>query len=285
MCSAAASNTHRLRTVRDHKPIRSERLRGRSVLVFGGGSSGAIPNNGQAASVAYALAGATVTVVDLDLERAQATVSLIQAEGGGGIAVRGDVTKDEDVERAVETCREFAGKIDVLHNNVGVTDVEPTATLSVDRWSQSLHLNLTTCYRTIRAVLPIMLAQGAGVITNISSVAAIRYTKIPYLPYATAKAGLNQLTTCIALEYASRGVRANAILPGMMYTPLVFAQLARHYGDMTAATEERARQCPMGFMGDAWDVANAAVFLASDEARYITGQHLVVDGGLSMQLG
>ena len=280
-----ASNTHRSATTRGHKPNRTERLFGRSVLVFGGGSSGEIPSNGQAASVAYALAGAIVTVVDLDLERARATLGAIEGEGGSGIAVCADVTKDEDVERAVAMCQKYAGQIDVLHNNVGVTDVEPTATLSVDRWSQSLHLNLTTSFRAIRAVLPIMLTQGVGVITNISSVAAIRYTRIPYAPYAAAKAALNQLTTCIALEYASRGIRANAILPGMMYTPLVSSQLAQHYGDMRTAIEDRTRQCPMGFMGDAWDVANAAVFLASDEARYITGQHLVVDGGLSMQLG
>lgn len=264
-----------------HQPRRSDRLAGKAAIVFGGGSSGPILSNGQAAAVAYARAGASVTVVDRDLERASATVTLIEQEGLRAVAVQGDVSRETDVERGITAAVQQWSRIDILHNNVGVTSVSATAQVTRADWDRTFAINLTGAFIAIRAVLPIMLRQRSGVITSISSVAAIRYSGIPYASYAASKAALNQLTVSVALEHAADGIRANCILPGMMHTSLVHTELGAFYTDPERAIADRSARCPMGYMGDAWDVANLAVFLASEEARYITAQALVVDGGLS----
>jgi len=268
-----------------HKPMASQRLAGRSAIVFGGGSSGPILSNGQAAAIAYALAGAHVTVFDSVLERARQTVDMVLESGGTADAVAGDVSVAEDIVQGVKACAARSGAVDILHYNVGITEAVATSDLTLAAWNRVFAVNTAGCFLAIQAVLPFMRSQQSGVITCISSVASIRYPNITYAAYAASKAALNQLTLAVALEHAKEGIRANAILPGLLYTSLVQTQLANQYADFDQAVSQRSAKCPMGFMGDAWDVANMAVFLASAEARYITGQSLVVDGGLSAVCG
>lgn len=268
-----------------HKPTPSNRLAGRAAIVFGGGSSGAILSNGQAAAIAYALAGAYVTVFDSILERAERTVELVAQEGGRAEAIAGDVSDGDQITRAVETCVSRRGHVDILHYNVGITEAIATSNLTLEAWDRVFSVNTTGCFLAIRAALPFMRSRRSGVITAISSVGSVRYPNITYAAYAASKAALNQLMLAVALEYAKEGIRANAILPGMLHTSLVQTQLAGQYGDFERAVAQRSAKCPMGFMGDAWDVANMAVFLASSEARYVTGQSMIVDGGLSAVCG
>jgi NAD(P)-dependent dehydrogenase (short-subunit alcohol dehydrogenase family) len=153
--------------------------------------------------------------------------------------------------------------------------------LTEEQWDTVLDVNLRGAFLTCKHVLPVMVRQGKGAIINISSVAAIRYTGYPYAAYYAAKAGVNQFTVGLALQYARQGIRANAIMPGLMNTPLIHQQISGQYTDAAAMVKARDEACPMGRMGTAWDIASAAVFLASDEAQYITGVCLPVDGGLT----
>ncbi len=183
---------------------------------------------------------------------------------------------------AVEQARKaFGGRIDVLHNNVGIAKMGGPVELSEEDWQRVLDVNLTAMFRTAKHVLPVMLQQKRGVITNISSVASIRYVGYDYASYYASKGGVNQFTVGLALQYAAHGIRANAILPGLMDTPLIYQQISGVYKSADEMVAARNAACPMGRMGTAWDVANAAVFLASDEAQYITGVCLPVDGGHS----
>jgi NAD(P)-dependent dehydrogenase (short-subunit alcohol dehydrogenase family) len=257
------------------------RLQDRVVLLFGAGCVGPGWGNGNAAAVAYARAGAAVVAVDRDLAAAEATVALVLAEGGRCTAVAADVTDGAAVKRAVAGTLDQYGRIDILHNNVGFAGMGGPVELEEADWDGIIALNLKGAFLTCKHALPPMLRQGKGAIVNISSIAAIRWTGYPYAAYYAAKAGLNQLTVGIALQYAGQGIRANAIMPGLMNTPLIHGQIGGRYADAQAMVRARDASCPMGRMGTGWDVANAAVFLASDEAAYITGVCLPVDGGLS----
>jgi NAD(P)-dependent dehydrogenase (short-subunit alcohol dehydrogenase family) len=166
-----------------------------------------------------------------------------------------------------------------LHNNVGINAPGGAAEASEESWRRVLDVNLTSVFLTCKAVLPIMEAQGRGAIVNIASLAAIRWTGYPYVSYYASKAGVCHLTRAIAVEYAARGVRANTILPGIIDTPHVYRQIAGYYGDVEEMRAKRAALVPMKRQGDAWDIAWASVFLASDEAKFITGVELPVDGG------
>ena len=191
------------------------------------------------------------------------------------------MTRSEDVARVVAEAMAAHGRIDVLHNNVGTTIMGGPVELTEEQWDAVLDVNLRSAFLTCKHVLPIMVRQGKGAIVNISSVAAIRYTGYPYAAYYAAKAGVNQFTVGLALQYARQGIRANAIMPGLMNTPLIHQQISGQYADAAAMVRARDEACPMGRMGTAWDIAAAAVFLASDEAQYITGVCLPVDGGLT----
>ena len=267
---------------RDHQ---MRKLENRVAMVFGAGSSGPGTSNGMAAAIAYAREGASVIALDLDLDSAQSTVDAIVAEGGAAIALRADVTNTTSVVEAVEATMKAHSRIDILHNNVGATMMGGPPDLDEAAWHRSLDINVGSVYRTTRAIIPHMLSQGTGAIINISSLAAIRWAGYPYFAYYTAKAAVNQATVALALQYASKGIRANAILPVAIDTPLIYKQISSQYGSVEEMREARNRAVPTGRMGTAWDIANAAVFLASDDASFINGVCLPVDGGQSCSIG
>jgi NAD(P)-dependent dehydrogenase (short-subunit alcohol dehydrogenase family) len=257
------------------------RLQDKVTLVFGAGSSGAGWSNGKAAAVAYAREGARVVAIDRVEQAARETVECIEGEHLQALAVQADVTDTASVAAAVEQAVQAFGQIDILHNNVGTTVMGGPVELDEDVWKRSLDVNLGSVYRTAKAVLPHMVRQGRGVIINISSLASIRWAGYPYFAYYAAKAAVNQATVALAMQYARQGIRANAILPGAVDTPLIYREISSQYGSIEEMRTARDRAIPMGKMGTAWDIANAAVFLASDEAAFITGVCLPVDGGQS----
>jgi NAD(P)-dependent dehydrogenase (short-subunit alcohol dehydrogenase family) len=256
-------------------------LAGRVVIVFGAGSSGAGVSNGEAAAMAYARAGAAVAAVDRSAAEAARVAAAIGAAGGTAIALTADVTDELDVAGAAAEVVRRLGVPHVVHNNVGAAGLGELPETGLDQWTASLGVNLTSVYLTCRHLLPPMLDAGRGVVINVSSLASIRDTGYVYPAYSAAKAGVNQLTVSLALTYAGRGIRANAILPGLIDTPLIRHELA-HDAEALAARHARS---PTGRMGRPDDVANAAVFLASDRAAYINGVCLPVDGGLSARCG
>ena len=262
-------------------PAGRRRLQDKVALVFGAGCVGEGWGNGKATAIAYAQEGAAVIAVDRNLDAAEQTCAVITALGGRCRAFAADVTQSGDVARVVAATIDAHGRIDVLHNNVGTTIMGGPVELSEQQWDTVLDVNLRGAFLTCKHVLPAMVRQGKGAIVNISSVAAIRYTGYPYAAYYAAKAGVNQFTVGLALQYASQGIRANAIMPGLMNTPLIHQQISGQYADAAAMVRARDAACPMGHMGTAWDIAAAAVFLASDEAQYVTGVCLPVDGGLT----
>ena len=257
------------------------RLKDRIALVFGAGSVGPGWGNGKASAVAYAREGAIAICVDINLSAAEETVGIIAGEGGQATGHACDVTKEADVARVVEAVMAAHGRIDILHNNVGTTKMGGPPDLSLDDWHRQIDINVTGAFLACKYVIPIMQRQGKGVITNISSAAGLRYTGYPYASYYAAKGAVNQFTVGVALQYEREGIRCNAILPGMMDTPLIHTQITGQYADTAEMIAKRHATSPTGRMGTGWDIANAAVFLASDEAAYINAVCLPVDGGLT----
>ena len=261
-------------------------LEGKVAIVTGCGSSAPGWGNGKAIATLLARQGATVFGVDRDLEAAQATQAIVEQEGNRMTVATGDVTDRADVERLVADCVARLGRLDILVNNVGQSEPGTPATMEPDVWQQQLDLNLTSAFLTTRAALPVMERQGGGAVVNVSSVAGMRWIGKDQVGYAAAKAGLIHFTKVTAVAYAKAGVRLNCVVPGLMNTPLL-KRIADRYagGEFEAMIARRHAQVPTGRMGDAWDIANAVVFLASDEARYITGTEIVVDGGLTASTG
>lgn len=259
-----------------------ERLKGKVALVTGAGSVGSGWGNGKAAAVLFAREGAKVLAADINPAAVAETKEIIAREGGVCETFSCDVAKGAQVEAMVEACVAAFGRIDVLHNNVGIVEVGGPVETSEASWDRVTEVNLKSMFLTCKYALPHMERARMGAIVNIASIAGIRWTGVPYISYSATKAAVIQLTRVVALQYAGKGIRANSILPGLMNTPMVHASLVGAYGaDAEEMVRRRDAQCPMGRMGDAWDVAYAALFLASDEARYITGAELVVDGGLT----
>jgi NAD(P)-dependent dehydrogenase (short-subunit alcohol dehydrogenase family) len=263
------------------------RLRDKVALVVGAGSVGPGWGNGKAAAVLFAREGAKVLCADISEDAAKETAEIIRRENGTAQAIRADVMSHADIRRIVEACLDAYGRIDVVDYNVGLAVVGGVAELPEEEWDRVFAVNLKGCYLTMKHVIPIMERQGGGSIVNISSIAGIRYTGVPYSTYYATKAAMIHLTRTTAAQYAPKHIRVNAVLPGLMKTPMVEQSvgLAAEYGegDVEAMWRARDAQCPMGHMGDAWDVAYACLYLASDEAKYVTGIELVVDGGITLK--
>ena len=263
-----------------HRPLID--LTGKTVVVAGGGSVAPGWSIGRASCVTYARLGATVCVLDRDLESAQETVRLIEAEGGSASAYRTDMALEADI---VETFREIASRfeaIDVLHHNVGIGKTGGPMETTAEDLDRIHSVNVKSLMLSCQAVLPGMAERGSGAIISIASVAGMRYLGYPHLAYCTTKAAVIQMTRMIAQQYAAQGIRANTVVPGLIDTPRVSANVAHMFSEsLDEAKAARARQVPMQRMGTAWEVANACAFLASDAASYVTGTEIVVDGGIT----
>ena len=258
----------------------NDSMRDKVVIVTGAGAIAEGWSNGRAAAVLYAREGGKVLAMDRDRHSAEATCAIIREEGGTCEVFTGDVSIGADVRRMVEAAQDHFGGLDVLHNNVGIAETGGPVEASEESWNRLLAVNQTSLFLTCKYALPVMEAQKRGAIVNIASVAAHHWLGFPYVGYSATKAAMIAFTQNVAMQYAPLGIRANCVSPGFMNTPMVSASLAAAYGgDVQAMLDMRHAQCPMGFMGDAWDVANAALFLASDAAAMITGTALLVDGG------
>ena len=220
---------------------------------------------------------------DIDGAAAEVTRGLIVDEGGACRTIVCDVTKSDSVAAMVGAALESFGRLDVLHNNVGGSAPGDPVSMAEEVWDTQIDMNLKSVFLTCKHTLPVMLDQGNGAIVNVSSLAGVRYFGRDNIAYSAAKAGLHKFTEQIAVKYAPYNIRANTVITGLMHTPLVEARLAGQYadGDLETLLAERNAMIPMGHMGDAWDVAHAALFLASDEARYVTGAQILVDGGIT----
>ena len=268
---------------------RGDRLAGKVALVAGAGSVGPGWGNGKAAAVVYGRQGARVFAVDANPEAAAETAAIIAAEGGEAAPYAADVTRPAQVAAMVEACVAACGRIDVLHNNVGgVGPGRALDTVTEEDWYETFDVNVTSAFLTCKAVVPIMAAQGGGAIVNISSIGGIRHLNAPMTTYAAGKGALNELTRNVALQYAAQKVRANCVLPGYIDTPFTRRDIKgkpsyAYKGYSSAEDYGKARDAivPLGRMGTAWDIAWAALYLASDEASYVTGQTLIVDGGVT----
>jgi len=261
----------------------SGRLEDKVAIVVGAGSTpGETMGNGRATSILFAREGASVMLVDRRLDSAEETKRAIDAEGGESFAFEADITRAADCKRMADACVEKYGNIDILHNNVGIGEGGGPVELSEEDWDKVVDTNLKSMFLTCKYVLPYMEKQGSGAIINISSMAAVRFAPYPMLPYSASKAGVNALTRSIAMQYAHQGIRSNAIMPGLINTPMAIEGISERLGiEKADLIRMRDAAVPMNHMGDAWDVAYAALFLASEEAKYITGVILPVDGGLS----
>ncbi|GLH81997.1 dehydrogenase [Bradyrhizobium sp. SSBR45G] len=261
----------------------TKRLDGKVAIVTGAGCVGPGWGNGRAAAVMFAREGAKVFAVDRDPDRMEETLARARAEGGTIEAHGCDVTDAAAVTAMVEACIAAFGRVDVLVNNVGGSAPGGPVELSEESWDGQLDLNLKSVFLTCKAALPHMAAQGGGAIVNTASTSGLRWTGSAQVGYASAKAAVIQFSRVVAVQYAPQRIRVNTVVPGQMHTPMVEARLAgqRAGGDVEALLRTRQARIPLGFMGDGRDTANAALFLASDEARFITGTEIVVDGGMS----
>ncbi|MEZ5931964.1 MAG: SDR family NAD(P)-dependent oxidoreductase [Alphaproteobacteria bacterium] len=261
------------------------RLDGKVAIVTGAGCVGPGWGNGRAACVRFAEEGAKVFAVDLDPQAMAETLERTRA-AGGEIEPHGcDVTDLAAVEAMVRACYTRYGRLDILVNNVGGSARGGPVEMDEAGWDRQMDLNLKSVYLTCRSVLPILAGQGSGAIVNTASTSGIRWTGSAQSAYAASKAAIIQFSRVVAVEYAPRGVRVNTVVPGQLHTPMVEARLAaqRAGGDVEALLKQRLARIPLGFMGDGRDTANAALFLASDEARFITGTEIVVDGGMTVR--
>ena len=258
------------------------RVAGKVALIAGAGCVGPGWGNGRAAAVLFAREGAKVFAVDRNAESMAETVAHVGNDGEIVTHVC-DVTDDAQVRAMVDACRKAFGRIDILINNVGGSAAGGAAEIAEDAFDAQLHYNLKSVFLSCRHVIPAMIEQGGGAIVNTASTSGTRYTGSPQIGYASSKAAVIQFSRVTAVQYAKHGIRVNTVVPGQMHTPMVEARLAkqRSGGDIEALLKSRVARIPLGFMGDGRDTAAAVLFLASDEARFITGTEIVVDGGMT----
>ncbi len=263
----------------------SGRLQDRIAIVTGAGCVGPGWGNGRATAVRFAEEGARIFAVDRDLDSVAETVERVKAAGGEIVVQQCDVTDNAAVAAMVTACVKRFGRIDVLVNNVGGSAAGGPVEMAEEVWDAQVDCNLKSVFLTCKHVLPVMERQNSGVIVNVASTSGIRFTGAVQVGYAATKAGVIQLSRVVAVQYAAKGIRVNTLVPGQLHTPMVEARLAKQRagGDLEALLKQRLERIPQGFMGDGRDTANAALFLASDEARFITGTEIVVDGGMTVR--
>ena len=259
-------------------------LDGKVAMVTGAGSVGPGWGNGKATAVLMARQGAKVFAIDINPDAAEETRGIIAGEGGTCATHTCDMLDADAVKAAVDACMARFGRIDILVNNVGGSHPGSPVDMPEDVWDRQIDFNLKTPFLGCKYVIPIMEAQGGGAIVNISSIAGLRMSgDRVHVGYSASKAGVIGFSKAVAQAYARKKIRCNTVVPGLMHTPLVEHRLVRQLGanDAEALIAKRHAQVPMGHMGSGWDIANAVVFLASDEAGYITGTELIVDGGFT----
>jgi NAD(P)-dependent dehydrogenase (short-subunit alcohol dehydrogenase family) len=259
------------------------RLQGKVALIVGAGCVGPGWGNGRAACVLFAQEGAKIFAVDRDMAPMEETVTRVKDAGGEIATHLCDVTQQASVAAMVKACKDKYGRIDVLVNNVGGSAPGGPVEMAEEAWDAQIDLNLKSIFLTCKHVLPVMEAQGSGSIINTASASGIRWTGAAQVAYAASKAGVIQFSKVVAVQYAPKGIRVNTIIPGQLHTPMVEVRLAktRAGGDVEKLLAQRQARIPLGFMGDGRDTANAALYLASDESRWVTGTEIVLDGGMS----
>ena len=259
-----------------------DRLKGKVAIVTGAGAIGPGIGNGKATAIVFAREGAKVMLVDINLKAAEETKKFIDKEGGSSIAYAADVSKSADVKKMIDACVQKLGRLDILHNNVGIGQWGGVIETPEEEWDKVMTINVKSMFLTCKYAVPVMLKQGGGAIINIASMGAIR-TALPSVAYNTSKAAVLGFTREVAVTYAAKGIRCNAILPGLMKTPQAeFYNTKAFGGDVELMWQRRDSMSPTGKQGEGWDTANAALFLASDESRYVNGMHLLVDGGITL---
>ena len=265
-------------------PARTDRLKGRVALILGAGTSAPGVSIGKASSIAMACAGASVAALDFNLAAAQEVVAEIESLDQHAIAYQADVANFDAMQTAIERVMQDFGHIDILQINAGIGRVGGPAETSLDDWDRIQKVNVESMLIAAKLVAPIMVNQGSGSIIGVSSVAGMRYLGYPHLAYSVTKAAVIHFIKMLAQQYASEGIRANTIVPGLIDTPRIQKNVAKVFdanADMDNTRRARDRQVPMGRMGTPWEIASVATFLASDDASYITGTEIVVDGGLT----
>jgi NAD(P)-dependent dehydrogenase (short-subunit alcohol dehydrogenase family) len=265
----------------------TKRLQGKVAIVSGAGSVGPGWGNGRATAVRFAEEGALVLAADLDAGRLEETVARAREAGGTIETCACDVTDSASVAAMVAACVARFGRLDILVNNVGGSAAGGPVEMSEEVWDAQVDYNLKSVFLGCKHALPVMEKQGAGAIINLASTSGMRWTGAAQVAYAATKAAVIQLSKVVAVQYAPKGIRVNTVVPGQLHTPMVEVRLAgqRSGGDVEALLKTRQARIPLGFMGDGTDTANAILFLASDEARFITGTEIVVDGGMTVRCG
>lgn len=267
----------------------SNELAGKKCILLGAGSIAPGWGIGKALAVSFAREGAELVVCDQNIESARETQKIITDEGGKAHALQVDVGDENQLTDVITKAMEILEGIDILYNNVGASIPGPSESLSAADWRRVSDVNVLSLHIASQTVLPHMRSQKKGVVLTTSTIAALRHMGHPHLIYGVTKAAVLHFSRMMAVEYAPDGIRFNCIVPGLIDTPRIRVTLTKSYKAVHGCTEEemiekRNKQVPLGFMGDAWDVANAAVFLASDKARYITGTELIIDGGVTLTL-
>ncbi len=255
-------------------PERSPRLEGKIAIVTGAGAQGPVMGNGKATAILFAREGARVLLVDLVEERAHETLKVITSEGGDGSVFVADVTRAAECAALVDAAVHRYGRLDILHNNVGISGSGSVVEVSEEEWDRVMAVNIKSMMLTSKYAIPQMVAGGGGAIVNISSISAVRPRGLT--SYTVSKGGVIALTRAMAIDHAKDGIRVNCIMPGPVYSSMVAADLTEERREL------RRRASPLQIEGTSWDVAWAAVYLASDEARWVTGVILPVDGGVTI---